>query len=439
MKSLIIFLNMFSDPLFRGPLIGTLFMSMATALIGSISFVKRKSLVGEVVSHATFPGVAIGMMVAGVFFPLNDSVSFFFILLGAFFSAMIGYAALDKMLKKGVKADAALCYVLASFLGFGVLLASAIQQSHVLWYRKIQIFLYGQAATMTDAHTLLYGSVFFFILIYVLVYRRALTVSIFDPIFSHTLGASKRGMDRLFLIMLCLSIVIGIRSVGALMITGMLVGPAVAARAFSRHFVSFLIYSVLFGCLSSLLGSYLSACVMVFDSKRYLPLGPTIVACSSLIAFLALLLSPNEGVLIRLLRRWSFQKNCVRENLLKIFWKNKEGSFNISSLKKVSGLSQSLVFFSLWKLRKEGFLSRNAEGYFLTKDGMKKAAYIVRLHRLWELYLITYLSTEVEKVHQSAEQMEHLITPEIEGQLTLALKNPEHDPHHQPIPKRELL
>lgn len=67
---------------------------------------------------------------------------------------------------------------------------------------------------------------------------------------------------------------------------------------------------------------------------------------------------------------------------------------------------------------------------------MQKAASIVRLHRLWELYLTETLGLHVENVHRTAEEMEHILTPEMEEKLTRLLDNPKSDPHDQPIPER---
>jgi manganese/zinc/iron transport system permease protein len=59
---------------------------------------------------------------------------------------------------------------------------------------------------------------------------------------------------------------------------------------------------------------------------------------------------------------------------------------------------------------------------------------LVRLHRLWELYLVEHCGVPKERVHPKAEEMEHILTPSIEKELLLLLGNPSHDPHQQPIP-----
>lgn len=80
--------------------------------------------------------------------------------------------------------------------------------------------------------------------------------------------------------------------------------------------------------------------------------------------------------------------------------------------------------------------ARNTHSSFF---GREKAASIVRLHRLWELYLTDTLGFQAEKVHRTAEEMEHILTPEIEEKLTRLLSNPKQDPHQQPIPEKRMV
>jgi manganese/zinc/iron transport system permease protein len=89
-------------------------------------------------------------------------------------------------------------------------------------------------------------------------------------------------------------------------------------------------------------------------------------------------------------------------------------------------------------MERQGWIKREKNDYYhLTKEGQQRAAKIVRLHRLWEVYLTNYLGMGGERVHRNAEDMEHILTPELERELTLLLKDPKQDPHQQPIPPRE--
>ena len=153
------------DPLYRGPFLGTILMSFSMALVGALMFVRKQSLIGETISHATFPGVVCGALIAAFLNPQSDSIFFWAILLGAFIFGIFGYFLVGKISVASKKSDVSLCYTLASFFAAGVLLASYMQQSFPLIYKKIQVFFYGQAATMTDSHIFIYGLLSLFIVI----------------------------------------------------------------------------------------------------------------------------------------------------------------------------------------------------------------------------------------------------------------------------------
>lgn len=109
------------------------------------------------------------------------------------------------------------------------------------------------------------------------------------------------------------------------------------------------------------------------------------------------------------------------------------------ALKKKHGISFLMLGISLWWLRRGGWIDKIGKKYILTTDGRRKAISIVRLHRLWELYLASELRVSNEKIHLNAEEMEHILTPDIEERLTKLLSNPKLDPHAQPIPERARL
>ena len=115
----------------------------------------------------------------------------------------------------------------------------------------------------------------------------------------------------------------------------------------------------------------------------------------------------------------------MEENVLKAVWK--KGT--------VSERPTIALRLALWQLKRGGWMDRDLQ---LTDDGRKKAALIIRLHRLWELYLTEELGFHAEKVHHTAEEMEHILTPDMEEKLTRLLENPKLDPHLQPIPEKEL-
>src|SRR3990167_9696283 len=152
------FLDFFIDPVLRGPTWGTLLMCIASSLTGVILLLKKRYLLSESLSHAAYPGMIAGAAVfALIFHEVRESI-FFAVLGGAFASALLGFKAIEWMENKGkVRSDTALCFILALFLGLGTVAASAMQFLFPSWRASAQSLLFGQAATMSDLHIVLYA------------------------------------------------------------------------------------------------------------------------------------------------------------------------------------------------------------------------------------------------------------------------------------------
>ncbi|GAB4192106.1 MAG: iron chelate uptake ABC transporter family permease subunit [Simkaniaceae bacterium] len=431
----------FTDPVLRAPTLGSMLMCVAASLVGVIVVLRKRSLIGETLSHASYPGVVLSVIIASMLFGYSDETISIAILLGAFFFSVLGLLAVETMERKlQVKSDAALCFVLSTFLGVGILMASRIQITHAIWYRQIQVFLYGQAATMTDMHIWIYGALAFLTIGFIFLLFPQIKLIAFDRLFAATIGLKGKTVDAFSFILLVLAIVIGIRSVGVVMMSGMLIAPAVAARQFSDRLSQVFFLAGIFGALSGFLGIYLSVEIPVWLAKEgrnfYLPTGPMIILVAGFICFSSLLFAPKRGVLFRGIRILRFNYQCLRENVLKNLWKfGPQKPMLTADLRQTLSAPLWLFTILLFQLKGQRFVRSQNGRISLTGDGEKKARRIVRLHRLWEVYLFTYLGMDVEKVHASAEEMEHILTKDLEEKLTLLLHDPKKDPHHQPIPE----
>ena len=162
-----------------------------------------------------------------------------------------------------------------------------------------------------------------------------------------------------------------------------------------------------------------------------------ILLSASTICAISLLFAPRNGLLTRLVRIVRFRKQCMEDNLLKYLWRHEDrGDVSFTEIKRWQSLPFLQMRFLIWRLEGQGWIEQIGSDIKLTKEGKSRAAYIVRLHRLWEAYLV-FLGQGVEKVHRSAEEMEHIITPELEKELADLLGDPKRDPHAQPIPSKE--
>ncbi len=428
----------FTDPVLRAPTIGCMLMCLSAGLVGVFAFLKKQSLLGEALSHAAFPGVMLGVIGAG-FLALQEVA--YIVIIGAILTALIGVFAIHYLeTRYRLPSDAALCFVLSVFFGVGVTLASRLQFSHTNLYQQSLVYLYGQAATMTDRHIYLYGALSILIFLLIILFYKELKIICFDREYASSLGLPVKGIEALFFTLIVIAIIIGIRSVGVVLMSAMLIAPAIAARQFTNRLSLLFLLSGLFALLSGYFGNYLSVEMSRFNPgfRLVLPTGPMIVLVASAICFFALLFAPKRGLLIRFIRICRFRDGCLEENILKSLWREGKGMTKekIASFHNISSLYLS---FLLFRLTYSGWLEKNHDTYCLTKEGTLRAAKIVRLHRLWEVYLVNYLGVGAERVHHNAEEMEHIITPEVEKELTKILHNPTLDPHRQPIPPREAL
>lgn len=429
--------HFFTDPVLRAPTIASMLMCLAAGLVGVLVFVRKRSLLGEALSHATFPGVTFAIVLAG-FFALETSLPLL-VLIGAFLSALLGFYLIDRMEKKlRVSSDAALAAVLSLFFGLGVTVASYAQNAYASLYRQMQAYLYGQAATLTDGHIFLYGMLVLLILLFILIFYKEILTICFDAQFAHSCGIAK-WIDLGIFVLIVLALVIGIRCVGVILMSAMLIAPAVAARQFTNRLHKMFLLAALFGSLSAFIGVYTSLLFSGTQAERYsIPTGPMIVLVGGSIALFALLFAPRRGLLIRYIRIARFRGTCLQENLLKALWRLQLGGKSVIVFRDIAqciGLSRLYLRLLVFRLVAAQDLEKKGKYYSLTESGTKRGARIVRLHRLWEAYLVYCLGLRIERVHKSAEEMEHILTPELEKKLTELLDNPRHDPHDQPIPE----
>lgn len=434
-----------TDPVLRAPTIGCSLMCLSASLVGVVTFLRKQSLLGEALSHASFPGVIVGVMLTGALSQDAQSEVWLPILtmIGAFISALLGLGLIHYLeVKARIRMDSALSFILSGFFGIGIALASRVQFTYTTLYKQALSYLYGQAATMVDIHIWIYGILSLLIIVVIFLFYKEFQVVIFDVNYAKSLGVRVNLIRSLIFSLVALSIVIGIRSVGVVLMSAMLIAPAVASRQFTNRLSMMMVFAGGLGLFSGFFGVYFSVEMTNYFAEIYpatkvsFPTGPMIVIVAACLCLFALLFAPQRGFIIRLFRRVFFRDQCMYENIIKAMWRmGPNNEYSIKQIIAFQHIMKPYLLFLLMRLKNNGWVEKlNNKNYKLTEDGIHRAAHIVRLHRLWELYLADYLEMGVERVHRSAEEMEHIITPEIEKQLTELLKDPKFDPHHQPIP-----
>ena len=430
------------DPLLRGPLFACTLMGMLSALIGLLIVFQSQSLKGEVLSHACYPGMVVGAIIASLL-GYESSHQLFFVFVGAIVSAYIGALGIDLLVRRWrVSSDAALSFILSFSFSLGLLLVSGVQKSYPTLWRRLQVLLVGQAATMSDRYVFLSLLLLTATLLVAFLFHRQIIASLFDTTFSQVQKLTTPLLTRLCLSLLVVAIIIGIRSMGVVLMSSMLLFPAVTARLLTDNFKRLSVIAVVIGAIAGASGVLLSHYVALFYGERplWLPTGPLICLILAFLFGVVLLFSPQEGLVIRSVRKARFLKRCFYENLLKLLWKecseNKKGVVSPEQIMELFPICFFRLKRAVWRLQRKGLLIVHHDGALEpTSLGLFKGRTLVRLHRLWELYLVEYCHMPKERVHPSAEEMEHILTPEIERTLTQLLHNPDMDPHNKPIPK----
>lgn len=434
--------DFFTDPILAAPMWATMLMCLSSSLIGILIVVRRRALLGEALSHTTYPGIAMMIFFAADYLGKASWLFPLLVIVGAFLSATVGMRLIFLLERRfKVSPDSSLCFVLSTFLGIGVLLASRLQFSHPVWVQKVQMFLYGQAATIISSHVWIYAGLTTLIATTLYFFFPVISVTFFDREYAKVCRIRTRLVGILVQVLLISAIVIGIRSVGVLMMSGMLIAPAAAARMVTKRFSHMFIAGGFFGVVSGVLGNmasvYLTDSLQETSSQFRIsfPTGPMILIVAVLIAVTLLFFAKN-GLVWRALRRRRFRRVCNQENILKLLYKANDAQvfthikdrLCLTYIECVRGIA------SLWF---KGYLISNEGKWRLALSGEKRARRIIRVHRLWEVYLVSEIGVNAEDVHKSAEDMEHIITPKIERELAAKLGHPEKDPHDQLIPQEE--
>lgn len=412
------------DPVLRAPVLGVLLMALSASWVGVLVSIRRSALLGEMLSHAAYPGLVGAAWLAALFSPLLGKGRLEWVpMVGAFLASLLALSLLHRLRNRlKISADAAMAALLALGFGIGVLIASQMQFAFPAAYRSILGYLFGQMATMRDIHLLLYGSVTLLFALLFYTCSRGMLVTSFDRDYAATQGLSLRFYDALFHCLTAIAIVLGMRTVGVILTSAMLIIPAATGRFLTHRLLSLLCLSGLFGLLAAAIGVFASAAFSqgLFGAPLSCPAGPLIVLASVTLFLVVALFAREKGLLWRSYRLISYKLKIKEENHLKLLWKGKSAS--------------SSLLFSCW-LCCRGALYRSRGEWKLTPKGEARGSHLIRLHRLWELYLAKRVGMAPTRVHRPAEEIEHILTRGIEEDLDILLSHPKEDPHDQPIPQ----
>ncbi|GMQ23773.1 metal ABC transporter permease [Algoriphagus sp. oki45] len=416
----------FQDPSILWVVLGITLLGIGSAYVGTFSFLDKKALLGDAISHAVLPGICLGFILAGEKNPV-------YIVTGAFVSGGIA-TFLSTWLKRNTKLseDAIIATILSVFFGIGIVMLTALQKSGNPEIAGLNTFIFGNAIGISEKDLMLYGGLALFIILVLTFFLKEFRLMVFDREFGDSIGFPMKSISFSFNVLMILAVVIGIQAIGVVLMAALLITPGSAARFWTDRLGTLLILAALFSVISGVMGTYISFVL------PQMPTGPWVVVFLSLIALISFLFSPKSGMLFRFFARKKYLRKTHREHLLKALYKAlEEGrkSLPIEEIYELYPYHKPQTQSGIKDLKQNNYINQNQEFIELSQSGISEAMRIVRLHRLWELYLNESMNIAPDHVHDSAEQLEHLLTPELEALLEKRLNYPALDPHQETIPR----
>ncbi len=280
-------LLLFSDYTFQVVALGSAILGIISGLLGSFAVLRKQGLLGDAVSHAALPGVAIAFLLTGT----NKTE---ILLIGASISGFVATLFILNVVKYSrIKFDGALATIMSVFFGLGLVLLTYAQKLPNSNQAGLKHFIFGQASTLLKKDVLLMLICGTLLLFLVILFWKEFKLFTFDSEFAQILGFSPVKLNILLSFMIVMAIIIGLQTVGVILMSAMLVAPAVAARQWTNSLWVMVLLASMFGAVSGVMGTFLSSLV------PKLPTGPAIVVLLSIIVFISLLFAPNRGILQR--------------------------------------------------------------------------------------------------------------------------------------------
>ena len=295
------FLNSYT---FRVVTIGCSLLAMISAVIGNFAVLKKESLLGDGVAHASLAGVCIAFIISG-------KKEMYILLFGALIVGLLCIALIHYIqLYSKIKFDSAIALILSSFFGLGLVLLTYLKKIPGAKKAGLNRFIFGQASTLVVKDIYIICFVGIILLSLIILFWKEIKISIFDKDYAKTLGINSNKIRFLVSILIVVNVIIGIQIAGVILITAMIIAPSIAARQWSDKLLVVTLISAIFGFLSGAVGSIIST----LDTA--LPTGPLIVMSSGFFVIFSMIFSVKQGLIAKFFRNYKRNRK-IRKNIKK--------------------------------------------------------------------------------------------------------------------------
>lgn len=384
-------------------LFGTLLLGIASGVLGSFALLRKQSLIGDAMAHAALPGVCLAFMIYG-----EKSIPVF--LTGALLAGLLATYCIQAISKKSrIKEDTAIGLTLSVFFGFGIVLLTRITQSPTGNKSGLDAFIFGKAASLVGSDVRFIGIAAIVLMFLTVLFFKEFKLLSFDPQFAQGLGMPIKWMNGLLMTLIVGAVVIGIQAVGVVLMSAMLITPAIAARYWTDKLSTMVMLSGAIGGISGVTGTLLSTVA------EKMATGPIIVVAATIIFLFSLLCAPNRGVIAKTVKHIRTQRQTSREYVMISLYElyehargDRSKAFTVEQVNEKRPISPAFLNGAIGKLTKDGLLQRADSRLRLTEKGFSAAHEYTLNHRLHEVYLMherEFAMPEIEDIRLEMDKI----------------------------------
>lgn len=415
--------------------------AVAASLLGNFLVLRRMSMLGDAITHAVLPGLAVAFFIS----ESRNSLPMF---LGAVLVGVLTALFTEWIRRFGrVDEGASMGVVFTSLFALGlVMIVQAadhvdLDASCVLFgaieYTPLDTF---QVAGLEIPRAVaVLGSVAILNTVFVIVFFKELKFSSFDPALATTTGFHAGLMHYLLMVLVAITSVAAFESVGNILVVAMFIVPPAAAYLLTDRLERMVLLSVILASASAVLGHIAAIEIPGWFGFRSTTTAGMMAVVSGIVLFLCAALGPRHGIATRYIRRRLLARRILADDIVALLfrWEENAGSPNLSAadIGRLLLCRKWTLGVAFRRLVRSGELELDGDRFALTEIGRKRAQNLVRSHRLWESYLQDSAGVDVDRVHVPAEMLEHFTDSQLREQLGKETEAAHTDPHGRPIPE----
>ena len=381
--------------------LGGSILGVISAVLGCFAVLRRESLMGDALSHAALPGVALAFLLFGRDLGV--------LLIGAGIASWVALRFVSALLSTTrIKQDAALGIALASWFAAGIALLAYIQSIPDASQAGLDQFIFGQAAAIVESDVLLVSAVGAVVLLVLALFWKEFKLVTFDAEFAGANGFRIGFINTLLSTLIVVAIVLGLQLAGVILMVGMLIAPAIAARQWTHKLNQMVVLAAVFGAFSGGVGAVISA----FDSD--IPTGPMIIVVAFALVLVSIALAPGRGLVWSSWRQRVDSRRFATENALRDLYRYAMAHGGPASPvpnEFVRGIGDQSAALGLKRLRQAGHVVYSSGNWTLTGSGIGVAAQAADNLRLWEMYRFHARELDLPLLHEDRQQNIRLLLP----------------------------